>query len=119
MQRVLDPQLLHGDTMKEIFEMRLVIEMGLADILFLRKTDAGLNKLEQIVEQEEKTESKNDLIKYDIEFHSVLYEISQNETIQRFQKMLLPIFDYMNTELNVKSQIPNEEYASHRVLLNV
>ena len=49
----------------------------------------------------------------------MLYEISQNETIQRFQKMLMPIFDYMNTELNVKSQIPNEEYASHRVLLNV
>ena len=119
MQRVLDPQLLHGDTMKEIFEMRLVIEMGLADILFLRKTESSLNKLEQIVELEEKTESKNDRLKYDIEFHSVLYEISQNETIQRFQKMLLPIFDYMNTELNVKSQIPNEEYASHRVLLNV
>ena len=119
MQRVLDPQLLNGDTMKEIFEMRLVIEMGLADILFLRKTESGLNKLEQIVEQEEKTESKNDLIKYDIEFHSMLYEISQNETIQRFQKMLLPIFDYMNTELHIKSQIPNEEYASHRVLLNV
>ena len=49
----------------------------------------------------------------------MLYEISQNETIQRFQKMLLPIFDYMNTELHIKSQIPNEEYASHRVLLNV
>ena len=69
----MDPQLLVGGTMKEIFEMRLVIEMGLADILFLRKTESGLNKLEQIVEQEEKTESKNDLIKYDIEFHN--YEL--------------------------------------------
>lgn len=119
MQRLMDPQLLHGDTMKEIFEMRLVIEIGLADILFLRKTEAGLIKLEQIVEKEEKTESKNERIKYDVEFHSMLYEISQNETIQRFQKMLLPIFDYMDTELHIKSQIPNKEYASHRVLLNI
>jgi len=119
MQRLMDPQLLHGDTMKEIFEMRLVIEIGLADILFLRKTEAGLIKLEQIVEKEEKTESKNERIKYDVEFHSMLYEISQNETIHRFQKMLMPIFDYMDTELHVKSQVPNEEYASHRVLLNV
>lgn len=119
MQRLMDPQLLHGDTMKEIFEMRLVIEIGLADILFLRKTEAGLIKLEQIVEKDEKTDSKNEGIKYDVEFHSMLYEISKNETIQRFQKMLLPIFDYMNTELHVKSQIPNEEYVSHRVLLNV
>jgi hypothetical protein len=119
MQRLLDPQLLHGDTMKEIFEMRLVIEIGLADILFLRKTEAGLAKLEMIVEKDEQTDSKNEHIKYDIEFHSMLYEISQNETINRFQKMLMPIFDYMNTELHIKSQIPNEEYVSHRVLLNV
>jgi len=48
----MDPQLLDGGTMKEIFEIRLVIEMGLADILFLRKTESGLIKLEQIVEQE-------------------------------------------------------------------
>ena len=52
MQRVMDPQLLVGGTMKEIFEMRLVIEIGLVDILFLRKTESGLIKLKQIVEQE-------------------------------------------------------------------
>ena len=86
MQRLMDPQLLHGDTMKEIFEMRLVIEIGLADILFLRKTEAGLVKLEQIVEKEEKTNNKIERLKCDVEFHSMLYEISQNETIQRFQR---------------------------------
>ncbi len=119
MQRLMDPQLLHGDTMKEIFEMRLVIEIGLADILFPRKTEAGLIKLEQIVEKEEKTDSKIERLKCDVEFHSMLYEISQNETIQRFQKMLLPIFDYMNNELHIQGQVLNEGYASHRVLLEV
>lgn len=119
MQRLMDPRLLHGDTMKEIFEMRLVIEIGLADILFLRKTEEGLAKLEQIVENEEKAENKIERLKYDVKFHAMLYEISQNDTIQRFQNMLLPIFNYMNNELHIKSQIPNEEYVSHRVLLNV
>ncbi len=119
MQRLMDPQLLHGDTMKEIFEMRLVIEIGLADILFPRKTEAGLVKLERIVEKEEKTDNKIEKVKYDVEFHSMLYEISQNETIQRFQKMLLPIFDYMDNELHIKGQIPDVGYASHRVLLEV
>lgn len=119
MQRLMDPQLLHGDTMKEIFEMRLVIEIGLADILFLRKTDDAIAKLEQIVENEENTDNKIERLKYDVKFHGMLYEISQNETIQRFQNMLLPIFNYMNNELHVKSQVPNSEYASHRVLLNV
>ncbi|HEY1062262.1 MAG TPA: FCD domain-containing protein [Daejeonella sp.] len=119
MHRVMDPQLLDGATMKEIFEMRLVIEIGLADILFLRKTNANLKKLEQIVEKEEKTDKKPELVKYDIEFHSMLYEISENKTIQRFQKLLMPVFDYMNNELHVKSQLPDTEYVSHRVLLNV
>lgn len=118
MQRVMDPQLLDGGTMKEIFEMRLVIEMGLADILFLRRTEVNLKKIEQIVEKEEKTTSKIERLKYDVEFHSMLYEISQNNTIQRFQKLLLPIFDFMNNELHVKSQIPDSEYVSHRVLLD-
>ncbi len=136
MQRVMDPLLLDGETMKEIFEMRLVIEIGLADFLFLRKTEASLAKLEQIVEKEEKTANKIERIKYDIEFHSMLFEIAQNSTIQRFQKMLMPIFDYVYSGLrvkhngvehngvehngvDVKSEIKNPKYASHRMLLNV
>lgn len=118
MQRVMDSKLLDGNTMKEIFEMRLVIEIGLADILFLRKTDMSLNKLEEIVKKEESTKDKAKRLIFDVEFHSMLYEISQNETIRRFQTMLLPIFDYMNNELHVKSQKQDQEYISHRVLLN-
>ncbi len=119
MQKVMDSRLLNGETMKEMFEMRLVIEIGLADILFLRKTEASLAKLEHIVEKDEKTKDKNERLRYDIEFHSMLYEISQNDTIMRFQKMLLPIFDYADHGLHIKSQIEDNEYASHRTLLNV
>ena len=36
MHRVMDPKLLDGETMKEIFEMRLVIEMGI-EIFFHEK----------------------------------------------------------------------------------
>ena len=42
MKRVMDPQLLNGGTMNEIFKMRLVIEIGLVHILFLRKTESGI-----------------------------------------------------------------------------
>lgn len=49
----------------------------------------------------------------------MLYEISENETIQRFQKMLLPIFEYVDNGLHIKSQVQDAEYASHMVLLNV
>ncbi|SFI15791.1 FadR/GntR family transcriptional regulator [Parapedobacter indicus] len=124
MERVLDPQLLDDETMNEIFEMRLVIEVGLGDVLFLRKNDADLSKLERIVEKEEKTTKKIDIVKYDIEFHSMLYKLSGNKTIMRFQKMLLPIFDHVYANLSKDTEaytgnIPEDmSPVSHRDLLN-
>ena len=118
MEKVLDPKLLNGDTMKEIFEMRLVLEIGIADILFLRKTPESLVSLEKIVEREEKTNNKIEKLKYDVEFHSMLYKISGNHTIQRFQNLLLPIFDYVDNGLHIRSQVENSTYVSHRVLYN-
>lgn len=122
MERILNPQLLDEETMNEIFEMRLVIELGLGDILFLRKTKANLNKLERIVEKEEKTNKAIDIVKYDVEFHSMLYAISENSTIQRFQGMLLPIFDFVYKRVTENhdafSQPDDVNYVSHRTLLN-
>lgn len=117
MQRVLDSQLLDGHTMQEIFEMRLVLEMGIIDLLFLRKTGDSLSDLQEIVDKEEKTKSKADRLKLDVEFHSTLYKISGNETIHRFQKMLLPIFDYVDNQLHVPKQVENSNFVSHKVLL--
>ena len=119
MSRVLNSKLLDGQTMKEIFEFRLVIEMGIGDILFLRKTNENLKELEEIVAGEEKTENRIERTNYDVKFHSTLYKISGNDTILRFQNLLLPIFDYVNNSLHVRSQQENEDYVSHRVLLNV
>lgn len=120
MQRVMNPKLLDGSTMKEIFELRLVLEVGIGDILFLRKNDANLAKLDKIVAKEERTTDKNERLKLDVEFHSMLYKISGNTTILRFQNMLLPIFDYVYSDLHVPSQEEkNVNYVSHRVLLNI
>jgi len=119
LHRVLDPQLLDGETMKEIFEMRLVLEIGIADILFLRKNAANLEKLEAIIEKEERTENKIERIKQDIEFHAMLYEISGNDTILRFQKILLPIFDYVDKGSHFNRQAPAYTAVSHRDLLCV
>ncbi|MBG6233526.1 DNA-binding FadR family transcriptional regulator [Pedobacter sp. CAN_A7] len=119
MNRVLNPRLLTKETMQDFFELRLVIEMGIVDLLFIRKTNNDLKKLEDIIEKEEAAKSKSDKLKLDIEFHSTLYQISGNYTIERFQKILMPIFDYMNHDLHIRSQEENEDYISHRVLLKI
>ena len=119
MSRVLNSKLLDGQTMKEIFEFRLVIEIGIGDILFLRKTNENLKELEGIVEGEEKTENRIEKTNFDVKFHSTLYKISGNDTILRFQNLLLPVFDYVNNSLHVRRQEEDADYVSHRVLLNV
>ena len=91
-ERVLNPMLLDSATLQDIFELRLVLEMGITDFLFIRKTKENLEKLEQLVCKEEETKDKFLKNRYDVEFHSMLYEISGNQTLLRFQKMLLPIF---------------------------
>ena len=118
MQRVMDLRLLDNDTMKDIFELRLVLEIGIADLLFLRKTDSDLKTLEKIVDKDEKSGNKIEKRKYDIEFHSMLYKISGNETIQRFQKILLPIFEYVDTDLYAINPDKTIGYVFHRGLLN-
>lgn len=119
MHRILDSQLLDTDTMQEIFELRLVLEMGIADLLFLRRTAASLDRLEAIVDREEQIPADGPRLPLDIEFHSMLYDISENHTIQRFQQLLLPIFRYVADGIHVPRQVENSDFVSHRVLLEV
>ena len=44
-ERVLDPLIIDKDTLQDIFELRLVLETGLADLVFLRKTDKDIQEL--------------------------------------------------------------------------
>ena len=119
MSRVMNAKLLDGQTMKEIFEMRLVIEMGIGDIVFLKKTEESLRDLEEIVISEEATEDPIEKMNYDVQFHSMLYTISGNNTILRFQNMLMPVFNYVNNGLIFRTQPLNGSYVSHRVLYEI
>jgi GntR family transcriptional regulator, transcriptional repressor for pyruvate dehydrogenase complex len=118
MERVMSPKLLDDQTMRDIFELRLVLEIGICELLFKRKTSENLDELKEIVEKEETSTSNKEILKYDIEFHSMLYKISGNETMLRFQKLLYPIFNYVYQEskLETKGLINNE--ISHRDLYN-
>lgn len=94
-ERVLDPLIIDEDTLQDIFELRLALEMGLADLLYIRKTEKDLQELETIAKREIKDDANTFRIKNEIAFHGKLYEITRNDTLKRFQNMLLPIFGYV------------------------
>ncbi|WP_154852546.1 FadR/GntR family transcriptional regulator [Cyclobacterium xiamenense] len=115
-ERVLNPMLLDSTTLQDIFELRLVLEMGIADLLYIRKTKESIQKLEILVEKEENTKDRFLKNRFDAEFHSMLYEISGNQTLLRFQKMLYPIFNLVHSgQIIGKTAVRNA--VSHRDLL--
>ena len=114
LERVLDPLIIDKDTLQDIFELRLVLEMGLADLLYSRKTDQDIKELETIA-RKENIEDKTFRIKNEIAFHGKLYEITGNDTLKRFQIMLLPIFGYVVT----LEEKPTRGKVNHQQLVEI
>ena len=94
LEKVLQPQLVDANTLHDIFELRLVLELGMADLLFMRVNEKHLQELDKIVKNDERALTTF-RIKNEIAFHGKLYEITGNETLKRFQSMLMPLFDYV------------------------
>lgn len=118
-ERVLDPYILSESTRKELFELRLVLEMGLADLLFVRKSADHIQLLKDIVEKEKKARREVDRVQLDMEFHAALYRIAGNNFLKRFQKLLLPVFEYVvENETKVKGGHVSGE-VNHEELVKI
>jgi GntR family transcriptional regulator, transcriptional repressor for pyruvate dehydrogenase complex len=95
-ERVLDPAIIDENTLRDIFEIRLTLEMGLADLLYIRKTKKDVEELEKIALTQSVTEGPETFrIKNEIAFHGKIYQMTGNETLKRFQSLLLPTFGYL------------------------
>jgi len=92
MQIVIDSGTLQDNALRDLFELRLMLEIGMADFIFLHKTEEDLDLLQSIVDKEELTLNTEESIRLDIKFHSTLYQISGNQSLKKFQQMLEPLF---------------------------
>ncbi len=118
LEKVLNPLILSIDNLKDIFEMRLILEMGIAEFLFARKTKKDIEELEALVmsQKDAFVPSKEE----EVAFHGKLYEMTGNETFTRFQTLLMPVFDHVFSEYydkGAKVSIPNP--VIHRDLVEV
>ncbi len=120
LSKSMNPHILDQDTLKEIFEIRLVLEIGMADFLFQRIQKEDIKELKQIVSKEPLvTEHHLFNIEHEIAFHGKLYEITRNETLKKFQKMLLPVFDYVHNSGLLKKQLLLKTFVSHKGLVKI
>ena len=120
LQKSLKPQIMDDDTLREIFEMRLSLEIGMADFIIQRVTPEDLSELKSIVASEPK-KPQNHLfqIEQEIKFHGKLYDITGNQTLKNFQKMLLPVFDYVHHSGLLKKHVALKNFVSHKGLVEL
>ena len=120
MSKSMNPHILDQETLKEIFEIRLVLEIGMADLLFHRVTKKDIEELRKIVSNEPPaTQYHLFNIEHEIAFHGKLYEITGNNTMKKFQKMLLPVFDYVHNSGLLKKQPMLRTFVSHSGLIDI
>jgi len=120
MSKSMNPHILDQDTLKGIFEIRLVLEIGMADFIFQRITKEDIQELREIVSNEPPTTQHHLFnIEHEIAFHGKLYEITGNETMKKFQRMLLPVFDYVHHSGLLKKPASIKKFVSHKGLVDI
>lgn len=120
LNKSLNPYILDQSTLKDIFELRLVLEIGMADFIFEYLTPENIKELKEIVSKDP-SDSKNHLfdIKHEIAFHSKLYQITNNQTLIKFQRLLMPIFNYVHNSSLLAKPDSNTVYVSHKGLVDI
>ena len=120
LEKSMNPKVLDTSTLKEIFEMRLSLEIGMADFIMERATKQDIEELKAIVADEPSASQKHLFqIDHEIKFHGKLYEITGNATMKKFQKLLLPVFDYVHSSGILKKPAPERKYVSHKGLIDI
>ena len=100
--------------------MRLVIEVGMADLVTQRATKEDISELYEII-KDEVSPSKETLfdIDHEVKFHGKLYDITRNDTLRGFQKMLLPVFNYAYSSGLINKHPDTQHFLSHKELVEV
>lgn len=120
LEKTLYPGILDNDTLRDVFELRMVLEIGMGDLIFERVTQADIDELYAIVATEPvNTEEMLFDTDQEIRFHGKLYDITGNQTLRRFQRMLLPVFKYVHESGLLRKSVQHKKFVSHRGLVDV
>ena len=115
-EKMLHPRIIDDKTLQDLFELRLALAIGIADFLYLRKTDKDIKELEAIVKKEKLEDEEYFRINNEIAFHGKLYDMTGNETLRKFQMLLLPVFAYV---IKLENKKPISGSVSHKDLVQI
>jgi DNA-binding FadR family transcriptional regulator len=91
-KKVLDPQLLSIETIKDMMGMRLALEIGITDFIFTNIADVDIKELDEIVARQKAIGINNLSVEDEMKFHLKIYQIAGNQFILKFQELMHPVF---------------------------
>lgn len=98
MQRIINPMILSEESLMEMLEFRVVLELGMCDAVVQNITDEDVSELENIVKSEEIQRTNEYPSSAEYAFHSKLYAITGNRKIMEFQELIYPILDFVQVK---------------------
>lgn len=107
---------LNEEAVSDLYELRLMLEIGLADFLFERKTDEGMAQLMSIIEEEDACDDPEQLADLDVKFHTVLYKMANSRALSSFQSLIGRIF-VIYPKKGKRERLP--EIITHRSLYHI
>ena len=122
---------LDKDSLRDLYQLRLMLEVGMADFIYLNMTEEQLDGLDKIVAEEvelerEMTMAEDDDQRYaiakkltdvDIRFHSALFEMTGNKSLMDFQYILRHLFTLYRPK--IKADYHSRTIISHVSLYNL
>ena len=123
MSKVIDPAFMDEDEQRDFCNLRVTIELGLADILLINITGKNIEELEKIVRLEEADPTDFKLyMSCDYKFHSLIYKATQCKPLESFQVLLYRFFSDLKTRKakareNFSKRFSDSEQTTHRDIL--
>lgn len=123
--------LLDKDTLRDLYQLRLMLEIGMADFIYMNRTEAQMDELDRIVAEEVSLNNEmtmtddldqryaiaKKLTDVDVRFHSKLFEMTGNKSLIDFQYILRHLFTLYYPK--VKTDYHSRALVSHVSLYNI
>ena len=95
MKRVIDPRVLSEETILDLLDFRIALEIGISSDIFRKITPKDIEELSEIVKMGIVFENNEYALISESAFHTKLYKITGNKIISEFQEIIHPILVYV------------------------
>lgn len=123
--------LLDKDTLRDLYQLRLMLEIGMADFIYMNRTDVQMEELDRIVAEEVSLSNEmataddmdqryaiaKKLTDVDVRFHSKLFEMTGNKSLIDFQYILRHLFTLYYPK--IRTDYHSRTLVSHVSLYNI